>query len=442
MQTWSQGQAETKVLPMSVLQTRCRWARTPMELNRAGPSFAACCPYAMTTNAPFYAKIEYRCCPERPWLANETRVFCPHKAADLKAMRAAFPRGVLVTGDSIAQQWYLGLVCSIAAQTGLTPPMSRKQNSLSKSNASEPLPPWCHGTRPALWMPSFMIDFEGWRLGFLRHDCPIALTADSYLRNGLPLTLSVKDFDVVFTGSLMRHTFNDYISPAPAQACMLDSLRRSAANGSTLVLLEPLPSFSTGWSAAKNLQADPNNEIMPANSAGRERFASSLGCRAPLSLFWPPTEPPSAPPAPTAPLADPLPLEVPLPLPLPLPPASPMAPRAASNGCSFAARSIKVRNHGIQPEGLANLASRLFHEYQTTATPQGTYVLTVPPELLDDLHPLHYVGDRSTKMGRPYIDCLHFCVPVLYMLGFSMLDVLSRLVEKKNVKKNRNNGAE
>ena len=111
-----------------------------------------------------------------------------------------------------------------------------------------------------------------------------------------------------------------------------------------------------------------------------------------------------------------------------------MAARAASNGCGFEATRIVVRDHDIQPEGLAWTASRLFHEYQTTATPKGTYVLTMLPEVLDGLHPLYYVGDRSTQLGRPYIDCLHFCVPVLYMLGFSMLNVLSRLVKKKHVK--------
>ena len=408
-----------------------------MELTRAGPSFAACCPYAMTMNAR-YAKIEYRCCPEHPWLANATRVFCPDKAADLEAMRAAFPRGVLVTGDSIAQQWYLGLVCSIAAQTGLTPPMIRKHNSnsMSKSkaskpshsmsNASEPLPPWCHGSPPASWMPSFMIDFAGWKLGFLRHDCPIALTADSYRRYGLPLTLSVKNFDVVFTGALMRHIFNAFVSPAPAQACMLDSLRHSAANGSMLVLLEPLPSF---WpSTHKQKKIEPFE--VEAHSDDGERFAATLGCRVPMSSFLPPSEPPAAPPAPTAPLVKPLPLNIPL----PPPPASPMAARAASNGCGFEATSIVVRDHDIQPEALAWTTSRLFHEYQTTATPKGTYVLTMLPEVLDGLHPLYYVGDRSTQLGRPYIDCLHLCVPVLYMLGFSMLNVLSRLVKKKHVK--------
>ena len=53
------------------------------------------------------------------------------------------------------------------------------------------------------------------------------------------------------------------------------------------------------------------------------------------------------------------------------------------------------------------------------------------PEVLDGFHPLYYVGDRSTQLGRPYIDYI-FAFPCC-ILGFSMLNVLSRLV-KKHVK--------
>ena len=197
------------------------------------------------------------------------------------------PRGLLVIGDSLAEQWYLGLACVIHS---ISPRAGNETPSLDILRAGGELlaPAGCHSSGAGLWstQASFVArpTADDWELAFLRQDCPMMMPG-----RFVPGNLTLGKFDVVFLGLSFAHTdqcisFRDPMSNGTLQECELSDLIRqttallvdasqSIRPGGRLVVLGELPSHFPAGSKYANAYNDREavSNSLSTNTAGCSR---------------------------------------------------------------------------------------------------------------------------------------------------------------------------
>ena len=396
-------------------RSSCRWA-TP---GKCGSLCGVEHPYLFAEHvySPIYNRIDHRTCRDRPWLWNSTRASCKRELLPLPLLQIYFPRGLLVIGDSLAEQWYVMLLTTYylllttyyLLQTtdyrqlttyyyryvGLLRAISYRAG-LPARLSSEPWVrrrPWPFCTNQNGGNPH-SASFGNWSVDFLRQDCP------AFDKTGPETRRAVKQYDAIFVGGSLAH-LREECDPQLMESKLLHSVVQHVAEGTPIALLEKLPHY---W--ANRLPSSPplppllepctdsETVVLPApaisnNLQQSPTMLSQEVTRKLQGIYL------------SAPLHSPIP---------------PMAPNRCATLLSL--QELQER----EQRDFAALEQRV----RTLRTRQRIYVFVGVSELFF-LRPELHVGDDGLRMPNPTIDCTHRCVPALDVLGLSIIDLLSQV---------------
>lgn len=197
----------------------------------------ACCPFARLVYHPDYDALGHRCCSERIITPIERHSAPRH----LTGMWRKYPRGMLVVGDSLAEQAFLGILCQLWEEEQQLPTFNSTR--YPPAVTSSPMQ-GCHSFNyskswhTTIWPVTEVarMSVPSYRISFARQECPELLNS---------IARVVGDFDIVLLGTSAGHTsWNGPPATVLLSALLHNVVDAFAHKPATVLLMETLPDHS------------------------------------------------------------------------------------------------------------------------------------------------------------------------------------------------------